>query len=204
MFKKEIPQIVLLHGLVALFFIFLYVTHNQFMFLILNVTLALIPFDVSLMIKHTKNKWLALLMGIIWLAFYPNTMYMITDFIHLSAIGTSIWTAYQYAHYAILALGIFSGVLFGLGSATLVFERFVKDPDFSTQILFYGLLSFASAIGIYLGRFKRLNSTDFVTNFHGTLIEIKNSFTPDMLAFVFCFVLLQLFLFAVFQIIKER
>lgn len=202
--KKEIPQIILLHALIAMFFVFLYVTNNQFKFLIVNVTLALIPFDISLLIKHVNNKWLAVVLGVIWLVFYPNTMYMITDFIHLAAIGTSIWTAYQYAHYAILALGIFSGVLFGLGSATLVFERFVKQPDFSIQILFYSLLSFASAIGIYLGRFKRLNSTDFLTNFHGTLVEIKHAFTPDMMAFVFCFVLLQLFLFAVFQIIKER
>lgn len=204
MLKKEVPQIILLHALIAMFFIFLYVTNNQFKFLIVNVTLALIPFDISLLIKHVNNKWLAIGLGFVWLIFYPNTMYMITDFIHLSAIGTSIWTAYQYAHYAILALGIFSGVLFGLGSATLVFERFVKEPEFSMQILFYSLLSFASAIGIYLGRFKRLNSTDFITNFHGTLIEIKHAFTPDMMAFVFCFVLLQLFLFAVFQIIKER
>lgn len=202
--KKEIPQIILLHALIAMFFVFLYVTNNQFKFLIVNVTLALIPFDISLLIKHVNNKLLAVVLGVIWLVFYPNTMYMITDFIHLAAIGTSIWTAYQYAHYAILALGIFSGVLFGLGSATLVFERFVKQPDFSIQILFYSLLSFASAIGIYLGRFKRLNSTDFLTNFHGTLVEIKHAFTPDMMAFVFCFVLLQLFLFAVFQIIKER
>lgn len=204
MFNKEFPQIILLHGLIVLFLSFLYFTHNQFMFLIVNVTLALIPFDISLLIKHTKNKFVLWMLVIVWLAFYPNTMYMITDFIHLSAIGTSIWTAYQYAHYAILALGIFSGVLFGLGSATLVFERFAKNADFSTQVLFYGLLSFASAIGIYLGRFKRLNSTDFLTDFHGIILEIRSSLTADMLAFVFCFVLLQLFLFAVFQIVKER
>lgn len=204
MFKKEFPQIILLHVLVIAFFVFLYLTKNQFMFLIVNVTLALIPFDISLVIKHTQNKLFAIILSIIWLIFYPNTMYMITDFIHLSSIGTSIWSAYQYAHYSILALGIFSGVLFGLGSATLVFERFVKNPDFSIQILFYGFLSFASAVGIYLGRFKRLNSTDFLTNFHGTLMEIKNAFTPDMIAFVFCFVLLQLFLFAVFQIIQDH
>lgn len=202
--KKELPQIILLHVLVAMFLGFLYVTKNQYMFLIVNVTLALIPFDISLAIKHIKNNWIAGLLGLVWLAFYPNTMYMITDFIYLSAIGTNIQTAYQYAHYSILALGIFSGVLFGLGSATLVFERFVRNPDFSIQVLFYGVLSFMSAVGIYLGRYKRLNTTDLVTNFHGTLVAIKQSVTPDMLAFVFCMVLVQLFLFAVFQIMKER
>lgn len=202
--KKEFPQIVLLHILVVMFLGFLYITKNQYMFLIVNVTLALIPFDISLAIKHIKSNIIAGLLGLIWLAFYPNTMYMITDFIHLSAIGTNIVTAYQYAHYAILALGIFSGVLFGLGSATLVFERFVRDPDFSIQVLFYGVLSFMSSVGIYLGRYKRLNTTDLITNFHGTLMQIKHAFTPDMIAFVFCFVLVQLFLFAVFQIMKER
>lgn len=117
--------IVEIHILVALFMLTVWLFPTNFMFLIWNVFLALIPFDLSLLIKNRQLKrWMTVVLTLVWLIFFPNTMYMLTDFSHLSSIGTGLMTETQFFNYALLASGVMIGTLLGVSSAHIMAVRF--------------------------------------------------------------------------------
>src|SRR5688500_5180777 len=49
-----------------------------------NIALALIPVILGLLMFYIKWKPLRLLISIIWLSFLPNTLYLLTDLMHIS------------------------------------------------------------------------------------------------------------------------
>jgi uncharacterized membrane protein len=95
----------------------------------------------------------------VWLAFFPNAPYLVTDFVHFDRarsfawwydVGMMLTFAWTGCFLAIVSLRIMQEIvrslLGGVASWTFV-------------VLTLGL----SGIGIYLGRFARLNSWDLLT-----------------------------------------
>lgn len=195
--------VITINGLIVLFFIFVALTPNHYTFIIWNLLLALIPYNLSVVLQVINHRILTSVVAITWLLFYPNTMYMITDYVHLTSIGTGLGTIDQFFNYAVLSVGILLGVLLGLASAQLVAKRFFPDNAL-TQIVFYGVLSVLSAFGIYLGRFLRLNSWDFLTDFFGTMQTIVASITEHSFAFVVLFGALQWVLLTAYQTLRQQ
>ncbi|MGL5688872.1 MAG: DUF1361 domain-containing protein, partial [Weissella cibaria] len=104
MLKRNILEI---HVLVLAFMLVVWYFPTNFNFLIWNVFLAIVPFDLALWIRATKStRWLKWGLTAAWVVFFPNTMYMVTDFSHLSSIGTGLMTETQFFNYAILASGV--------------------------------------------------------------------------------------------------
>lgn len=189
-----------IHALVAFFVITILLLPTHFTFLAWNVFLALIPFDLSLIIYalNPKYKWLSLPLLFIWLIFYPNTIYMITDFAHLSAIGTELLTTTQILNYSLLATGIFLGVSMGLASARLILKSYLKTSSQLTKLLVFTGLSTLSSYAIYIGRYLRLNSWDLLLGFKTVLIQMQDAFSSHAMVFIVIFTALQVFLMLVF------
>lgn len=189
-----------IHALVAFFVITILLLPTHFTFLAWNVFLALIPFDLSLIIYalNPKYKWLSLPLLFIWLIFYPNTIYMITDFAHLSAIGTELLTTTQISNYSLLATGIFLGVSMGLASARLILKSYLKTSSQLTKLLVFTGLSTLSSYAIYIGRYLRLNSWDLLLDFKTVLIQMQDAFSSHAMVFIVIFTALQVFLMLVF------
>lgn len=189
-----------IHALVAFFVITILLLPTHFTFLAWNVFLALIPFDLSLIIYalNPKYKWLSLPLLFIWLIFYPNTIYMITDFAHLSAIGTELLTTTQILNYSLLATGIFLGVSMGLASARLILKSYLKTSSQLTKLLVFTGLSTLSSYAIYIGRYLRLNSWDLLLDFKTVLIQMQDAFSSHAMVFIVIFTALQVFLMLVF------
>lgn len=192
--------ILTIHALVAFFVITILLLPTHFTFLAWNVFLALIPFDLSLIIYalNPKYKWLSLPLLFIWLIFYPNTIYMITDFAHLSAIGTELLTTTQILNYSLLATGIFLGVSMGLASARLILKSYLKTSSQLTKLLVFTGLSTLSSYAIYIGRYLRLNSWDLLLDFKTVLIQMQYAFSSHAMVFIVIFTALQVFLMLVF------
>lgn len=192
--------ILTIHALVAFFVITILLLPTHFTFLAWNVFLALIPFDLSLIIYalNPKYKWLSLPLLFIWLIFYPNTIYMITDFAHLSAIGTELLTTTQILNYSLLATGIFLGVSMGLASARLILKSYLKTSSQLTKLLVFTGLSTLSSYAIYIGRYLRLNSWDLLLDFKTVLIQMQDAFSSHAMVFIVIFTALQVFLMLVF------
>ncbi|MDF7636776.1 DUF1361 domain-containing protein [Leuconostocaceae bacterium ESL0958] len=187
MVKDNVKSIVMVHLVVFLFMAFVQLTPTHFNFLIWNVFLALLPLDFALLTLVARTRIIQAIFALLWLLFFPNTMYMITDFIHLQYISTALDVRYQYFNYAVLAAGIFIGVFLGILSLEILLKKFFSGQDDFKVLVFLGLMSLVSAFGIYLGRFLRLNSWDVFTDFQGVVASFQGALSRHMIAFVILF-----------------
>ena len=133
-------------------------------FLIWNLTLAGIPLAIAYLmnawLKEYRRIFLFYAMGALWLAFYPNAPYIITDFIHLKARHhIPLWfdtlLIFSFAWNGFVA-GLISVRYFHL-TALHYWPAWLV---WATLMVVFGLSSF----GIYLGRFLRWNSWDILSN----------------------------------------
>lgn len=161
---------------VILQFIRIYVTGTTvFIFLIWNLFLAFIPFAVSLATENFTNKTSKIkLYGYlaVWLLFFPNAHYIITDFFHFKwREGVPFW-------YDLTLLFSFAWNGLILGYVSLIFIHSTLNRFFGTLVAWLMVLFslFLAAFGIYLGRYLRLNSWDIFTNPIGILVDILDRF----------------------------
>ena len=134
--------------------------------IIWNLFLAFIPLALSFYLFRSqvrRNIWWWLLL-LIFIAFLPNAPYVLTDSIHIIELSP------QYPKWAIATILIPQYTVF----ITLGFEAYVvslsKLDRYLTSYLIPRYRTFIKAIahslciiGVYIGRFERFNSWDFVT-----------------------------------------
>jgi len=132
-----------------------------------NLFLAFVPLALSVWLfrkKRSRNAlwWFGF---VVFFAFLPNAPYVLTDVIHLiEDIRTinSVWMLTLvvipvYLLYTIAGFEAYVLSLINLGYYLnrLGLGKWVLGAELSTHVL--------SAVGIYLGRFLRFNSWDFIT-----------------------------------------
>lgn len=140
----------------------MYTGSNRYLSLIWNLFLAWIPFILAYMAFILS--WRRLLVYLVipvfaflWLIFFPNAPYILTDLQHLSQLPAlaPIW-------YDVIMLVWFSwtGMLLGIVSLNMMQE--IVRREFSRLLgwLFFLIVSGLSGVGVYFGRFIRLNSWD--------------------------------------------
>ncbi|TGE29062.1 DUF1361 domain-containing protein [Hymenobacter metallicola] len=148
-------------GLVA-FRVFL-TQQIYFVFLLWNLLLALIPFGLSTMLGLAAGPVRARVLvpvGAVWLLFFPNAPYLLTDLFHLEPrSGVPYWY-----DLILLLTCAWTGLL--LAYASLLDMQTLVQRRLGTAISwgFVVVALLLSSFGIYLGRFLRLNSWHVVTN----------------------------------------
>jgi uncharacterized membrane protein len=135
----------------------------DFRFLIWNLILAWIPLLIALIVydRYRRGRPLLLLAPalVLWLLFLPNAPYIVTDFVHLSAGSPApLWLdGVEVSAFA------WTGMLLGFVSLYLVHavarHRLGAVPSWIGVL---GVLALIS-VGVYLGRAKRWNSWDLLT-----------------------------------------
>lgn len=132
--------------------------------LIFNLGLAWIPFAAAILAYLTrKNKVTFFLImpicSLIWLIFFPNAPYLLTDFQHLA---TTDGSAPLWFDVILLIWFAWTGLLLGIASLYLIQE--IVTELFTPMIgwLFAISMTIISSIGVYLGRFLRWNSWDLL------------------------------------------
>jgi uncharacterized membrane protein len=143
----------------------LYLSKNYtYLFLVWNLFLAWLPLWFADMAYKNyfgsdRSMPVILLFGFFWIIFFPNAPYIITDLIHLDGRHqVPIWFD---------ALMIFSFALTGLltGYISLFFIHSILEHRFSRMIGWISVcfMMLLSAYGIFLGRVKRFNSWDILS-----------------------------------------
>jgi uncharacterized membrane protein len=155
-------------------------------FLIWNLGLAWVPLLLALLSSACARRRFSVLagaFGVLWLLFFPNAPYMLTDFIHLGeAPATPLW-------YDGLMLSSFAwtGLLLGFASLCVmqtVWRRFVGP---TVSWLGVGCALALASFGVYLGRFMGFNSWDALLH-PGRVLhvvrggQVENPFTEPRLA----------------------
>jgi uncharacterized membrane protein len=132
-----------------------------------NLFLAYIPVFLSVWLFRWSDRrspvWWVIFA--IFIAFLPNAPYILTDIIHYiwliqKRIPDSIIIFAVTPQYLIFLIGGFQAYVMSLLNLEFYLTKIGQEKSiFAVQILIH----FLSAIGIYLGRFLRFNSWDFVT-----------------------------------------
>lgn len=143
-------------------------------YLIWNLALAWIPFGLSLgLIALLKNQrwtdWLPLAVTFLWLAFLPNTFYMLTDYVHLHDVKR-VDEMFDIAMFSLL-IGV--GVGLGYASVALIHRELARRLPMQQTWWPIGLVFVLSSFAIYIGRDLRWNTWDVITNPAGILFDLS-------------------------------
>lgn len=133
-----------------------------------NMFLAGVPLLFSYMLLKVKDKFVSWGMFALWLLFFPNSMYIVTDLFHLG----EGYTMPLWYDLLILFSAALNGIIMGLISLRNA-ERFLRR-SFSPRLLPFFLfgLFLLCGYGIYLGRYLRWNSWDIFMQPHLLLWDI--------------------------------
>jgi uncharacterized membrane protein len=154
----------------------IYSNTNNYSNLFTNLFLAWIPYLFSIMAAstyrfHPKRWGLILILGLLWLLFFPNAPYMVTDFYHLDPRPpVPLWF-----DISLIAIFAFTGCFLAIASLRSVhniIEKFLgKIIGWIFALLSLGL----GSLGVYLGRFRRYNSWDILLDPRSVIKDIAHN-----------------------------
>jgi Predicted membrane protein len=142
--------------------------------LIWNLFLAWIPFMLAYFAHAVRWRRATLyiilpIIAFLWLIFYPNAPYMLTDLQDLARRASEAPLWYD---VIIVVWCSWTGMLLGVISLYLMQNIVVRSFGRSAGWVFVFVISALSSFGIYIGRFVRLNSWDILQNPGETVQEI--------------------------------
>lgn len=208
---KELKKFIFLDIVIFVLFVmlsaftFLRVKDGIHFMLIWNMILAYIPLVIIYLLNILKERkgW-PVILGLIWLFFYPNSLYLVTDLIYLDSdnymqsLGMYQGLLYlqdidAYLAFFHLVVAAFIGLMIAIRSFNYFYYLIVKKiPKY--KYIFLLLIPFIASVGIYIGRFLRYNSWD-VLNVYQVLIDFFKSLNWFSLIFILIFTILQYLIF---------
>ncbi len=132
----------------------------NYIFLPWNLLLAWVPLAFATIATRQTSKLKLFMAFVVWLLFFPNSPYIITDLIHLKPRnGWPHWYD-AFLIYSFALAGLLAGIV-----STLIIYRKLKEvlPPLLARAVVLGSI-FLCGYGIYMGRFLRWNSWDAITN----------------------------------------
>lgn len=177
-----------------------YSESNRHIGLIWNLFLAWIPFMLAYFAHAISWRRRSLyiiipFVAFLWLIFFPNAPYMLTDLQDLARRATDAPLWYD---TIIIGWSSWTGMLLGVISLYLMQDIIIRTFGRAAGWIFVFVISAMSSFGIYVGRFVRLNSWDILQNPAETAQEVMGIIIdPSMrlAAFTFLYTFFFLFIF---------
>ena len=146
-----------------------YTRSLTFAFVPWNLLLAVLPLYFSYQVNNKHGKTVKLILFCLWLLFFPNAMYIITDLFHLHERQEIP----QWYDLLILFSAALNGVIMGMASLHGIEVLLLKAIKIKYVPVIIFLLFLLCGYGIYLGRYLRLNSWDIITRPFLLLSDIR-------------------------------
>lgn len=200
-----------------LYLLYIYITvYRQgsfYSFLLLNTFLGYLPIEIALHLKATQSKLIYWGLFVLWLLFYPNAPYVITDLFHLArmdpynpANGLMSFDLHMWLNFTNLVASAFGCALMGIWSLEYVAQTLQKRfrlLGWPYRTLLVVFLTLASSIGIYVGRFLRLHTAYLFFEPDAVIKQLLEMWNPRMLIFVTFMTIIQLITWAALVIGRE-
>ena len=192
-----------------------------------NVFLAYIPmFIVWYIMKlqkdvdYSKLRISSIILFVIFVLFFPNTFYIITDLIHIDNtnfyyyVTNEVYSFFQVTEYTKdiipyillfqIQFAIILGIYAGVYSLHKINELMIKQniKQLIREVVIISVL-FLSSIGVYIGRYLRFFSWQ-ILNPLKILKELYSDISPFMLYFVIIFTLVQGILYYTYRYIYRK
>lgn len=153
-------------------------THH-YSFIPWNLFLAWASFAITgLLIRRVHNgrwlDWPNVLLSVVWLAFLPNTWYVLTDFIHITATAEIS----QLYDIVMISLLVFICFILGFTNLFLVHRELLKRLSVMASYAVIEGVILISSFAIYIGRDLRWNSWDVIANPGGVLLNVSDNIDP--------------------------
>jgi uncharacterized membrane protein len=146
-----------------------------FLFLNWNLFLAFIPWLCSSLImiypRLRKRKLPVTILILLWLLFFPNAPYILTDLFHLR-LNTSMPLWFD---LILILCFAWTGLLFGFMSLWDIEKILGKYISRNYVRMISMALLFLGSYGVYMGRFLRWNSWDIISEPMAILYNIGRS-----------------------------
>lgn len=142
-----------------------YTTSSTYSFMVWNLFLAWLPLFFVILLRRINrkkafNKSLFAILAFLWILFFPNALYIITDLFHLKfRVGAPLW-------FDLIMLVSFSWNGLILGFYSLFLMQIIVGRKFGNVAgwIFAVFVLVVSSFGIYIGRYQRWNSWDVFIN----------------------------------------
>lgn len=177
--KRNFVLLILISYFFALLLLRAKYTQSIYLFfMIWNLALAYVPLIISNYItshfnRLSKIKFYFLMIS--WLAFIPNSFYIITDLVHLvRSKGNLFWLD---SH--IIFTATITGFWFGLISLDQINAALEKKYHTKTATIITASCTLLCGFGIYIGRILRFNSWDIITNPFTLLQQLLYSISKE-------------------------
>jgi uncharacterized membrane protein len=161
-----------------------------------NLFLAWVPLLLAMRLmsvlrRKAWSSWEGLATSFLWLAFLPNSFYLISDLIHLQDVEPAnvLYDAVMFTSFVI------TGIALGLASLYVVHDKLLDYVTERRSVVWTGVILLFCSIAIYLGRDLRWNTWDIFINPAGLLFETADrvqhpSAYPHMLLVIAAFFVL--------------
>ncbi|QBP19036.1 DUF1361 domain-containing protein [uncultured bacterium] len=183
-------------------------------FLVLNTFLAYIPIELSFLLINPNVKKHNLLfwpIWVIWLLFYPNTPYILTDLFHLAQLqpynaegliklSTPMWISYTFLFVSAVGFALigFDGLI---KISRIIANKIKTNPSLGLTISIITILTFLSSVGVFIGRFLRIHTIYLFISPRLFITPLIKMWQPRMMAFVLLFTFIQLFIYWIISLI---
>ncbi len=149
---------------------------SDYDFLLWNLFLGFLPLAVAWVLDYLGsglNKYIFYFMSFVWLIFYPNAPYMMSDVIHVE--GNDLTIIYNgLIIFSLATLSLFYGFL----SIKIMYRLFEEREGKKLANLSLAFALLFSCLGFYMGRILRLNSWDIFTRPWEVVKETFNGLWP--------------------------
>ncbi|MDN2454258.1 DUF1361 domain-containing protein [Lactobacillus sp. UCMA15818] len=200
-----------------IFMLYIYITvasHNGiYSFLLLNTFLGYIPIEIAMHIDSQKKTPIFIVLLILWLLFYPNAPYVITDLFHLamlnpydSSTGLMEFNLHLWLKFTNLVTSALGCSLMGFWSLEHVADTILikfKLWSKTNKITLISALIVFSSVGIYIGRFLRLHTAYLFIAPKEVISELIQMWNPRMLVFIGFMTIIQLIFYFSFAITRS-
>lgn len=148
-----------------------YSDSTRYITLVWNLFLAWIPFALAFLAYALSWKRTLLYLSLpifafLWLIFFPNAPYILTDLQHLSRVSADVPLWYD---VILLIWFAWTGLLLGMVSLYLMQDIIRREFGRIAGWIFVFGVAGLSGVGIYMGRFFRWNSWDILQDPAGIL-----------------------------------
>ncbi len=181
--------------------------------LVWNLFLAWIPFMLAYVAHAISWRRITLyivipVIAVLWLLFFPNAPYMLTDLQDLARFSTGAPLWYD---VIIVVWCSWTGTLLGIISLYLMQDIILRTFGRVTAWLFVFIITPLSSFGMYIGRFVRLNSWDILQDpaetamsILGLVIDPSRRLAAFILLYTIFFLFIYLLIYSFSHMLSEQ